>query len=243
MTRYTTIAAIAVTAIVHIPSAHAQTSNPAWSVSFDLGTQLAVTGNVHGGGSGTVLNLPTQVSEKSYGDIYGPGFYWAAGLGRFFGERHELRAQVTYTTNDANLVRVGDVAGFPLLARFDRYSAFGMDVGYRHYLTTSRVRPFVGATGGFVNVDRIRSTFTVPAANVTLSDVAFYDSSTVPTVGVGGGLLYRLSDRLALQGGVDLRWLGDLSDEDGLRGTGLERINDESRRWTAPVTLGVTVRF
>ena len=55
-------------------------SNP-WSVSFDLGTQVSLNGDVHGGGSGTVLGLPTQVEARSYGDIYGNGFYWAAGLG------------------------------------------------------------------------------------------------------------------------------------------------------------------
>ena len=56
---------------------HAQ-SNP-WSVSFDLGTQVSLSGDVHGGGSGTVLGLPTQVEARSYGDIYGNDFYWAAG--------------------------------------------------------------------------------------------------------------------------------------------------------------------
>jgi hypothetical protein len=45
-------------------------SNP-WSVSFDLGTQVALNGDVHGGGSGTVLGLPTQVQARSYEDIYG----------------------------------------------------------------------------------------------------------------------------------------------------------------------------
>ena len=34
--------------------------------------------------------------------------------------------------------------------------------------------------------------------------------------------------------------VGDL---DGLAGTGLEGINDESRRWSMPITGGITVRF
>ena len=49
--------------------AHAQSDR--WSVSFDLGAQVALSGDLHGGAAGTVLNLPTQVQARSYGDIYG----------------------------------------------------------------------------------------------------------------------------------------------------------------------------
>ena len=128
-------------------------SNP-WSVSFDLGTQVSLNGDVHGGGSGTVLGLPTQVEARSYGDIYG-GFYCAAGLGYRLGE-----------------------AG-----------------------------------------------------------------SVVPSAGAGGGVQINLSDRVAVQGGVEFKWQGDAKDLDGLAGTGLESINDESRRWSMPITGGIIVRF
>ena len=43
-------------------------------------------------------------------------------------------------------------------------------------------------------------------------------------------------------GGVEL-WQGDANDLDGLAGTGLESINDESRRWSIPIIGGITVRF
>ena len=124
-------------------------SNP-WSVSFDLGTQIALSGDVHGGGSGTVLNLPTQVQARSYGDIYGNGFYWAAGLGYRVGEAGEIRVQGSYTSNPADRLQVGTVASLPLFALFDDYKAFGMDFGYRQYFGTATARPYVGAGGGFV---------------------------------------------------------------------------------------------
>jgi len=221
--------------------AHAQ-SNP-WSVSFDLGTQIALSGDVHGGGSGTVLNLPTQVQARSYGDVYGNGFYWAAGLGYRVGDAGEIRVQGSYTTNPADRLQVGTVANLPLFALFDDYKAFGMDFGYRQYFGTARIRPYVGAGGGFVRVDKIQSEFSVPAAGVVLSNVNMYDTSVVPSVGAGGGVQINLSDRFAVQGGVDFRWQGDAKDLDGLAGTGLESINDESRRWSMPITGGITVRF
>jgi apolipoprotein D and lipocalin family protein len=90
-------------------------SNP-WSVSFDLGTHVALSGDVHGGGSGTVLSLPTQVQARSYRDIYGSGFYWSAGLGYRVGETGEIRVHGSYTGNPSDRLQVGTVAGLPLAA-------------------------------------------------------------------------------------------------------------------------------
>ena len=176
-------------------------------------------------------------------DIYGNGFYWAAGLGYRIGEAGEIRVQGSYISNPADRLQVGTVAGLPLFALFDDYKAFGMDFGYRQYFGTAMAQPFVGASGGFVRVDTIQSEFSVPAAGVVLSNVNMYDTSVVPSVGVGGGVQINLSDRVAVQGGVEFKWQGDATDLDGLAGTGLESINDESRQWSMPITGGITVRF
>ena len=221
--------------------AHAQT-NP-WSASFDLGTHVALSGDVHGGGSGSVLGLATQVEPRSYGDIYGAGFLWAGGLGYRVGQAGEIRVQGSYTTNPADRLEVGTVSGLPLFALFDDYKAFGMDFGYRQYVGSGMARPYVGASGGFVRLDKIQSEFSVPAAGVVLANVDMYDTSLVPSLGVGGGLQISLSDRFAFQGGVEFKWRGDANDLDGLAGTGLESINDESRQWSMPITGGITVRF
>ena len=236
---------VAVMLALVAPSVAAQTNPGPWSVSFDAGVQMALSGDAHTGGSGRVLNLPTSVSAKSYGDVFGQGFYWAAGLGYAVGERGEFRVQGAYTANPAEQLQVGTVADLPLLAQFDDYKAFAMDVGYRQYLSARdrRMRPFVGGGAGFTRVDRIRSTFTVPAASVTLPNVDFYGASTVPSFNANGGVQFGLSSRLFFQALADFRWHGDLDGQDGLAGTGLEGLNDEGRRWTMPVTGGITVRF
>ncbi|MFN7915317.1 MAG: hypothetical protein U0Q55_08250 [Vicinamibacterales bacterium] len=214
-----------------------------WSVSFDLGMQTAVNGNVHGAGTGRVLTLPTVVDAKTYGDIYGNGFYWAAGLGYKVGSNGELRVQGSYTANPADRLQVGTVAGLALFAHFDDYKAFGMDLGYRQYYGASSLRPYAGASVGFTRVDTINSTFTVPAANVTLSSVPMNASSTVPSFGLQGGVQMHLNDSVAFQVGADFRWQGDLEQNEGLAGTGLDTINDKTRRWALPVTAGLTLRF
>lgn len=223
-------------------AAQAQVNSP-WSVSFDAGVQTAATGNAHGGATGRVLNLATSVTEKTYGDVYGPGFYWAAGVGYRVTENGEIRVQGSYTANGADRLQVGTVAGLQLNAAFADYKAFGMDFGYRQYYGSGRLRPFAGASAGFTRVSAIDATLTVPAASVTLADVPFYSDSTVASVGLSGGAQMRLNDRLAVQAVVDFRWHGDLTQNEGLAGTGLETINDESRRWALPISAGLTVRF
>jgi len=234
-------ATVAVAAMTSASTANAQT--PAWTVSFDAGNQIPLSGNVHSGGSGSVLNLPTEVAAKTYDDVYGAGFYWAAGLGYRLGSRSEIRVQGSYTSNPAERLQVGTVAGLPLFGLFDDYKAFGMDFGYRQYLTTSAVRPFVGAHVGFVRLEAVQAEFSVPAANVVLPNVNFLDASTVPAFGGSAGVMFDVSKNVAFQGGVDFRWHGDATDLDGLAGTGLEGINDETRRWAMPITAGITVKF
>jgi hypothetical protein len=243
MKRGVSVGLLVAALVVALSAGDARAQSHPWSVSFDLGTQVALNGDLHGGGSGTVLGLPTQVQARSYADIYGNGLYWAAGLGFRAGEAGEIRVQGSYTVNPADRLQVGTVAGLPLFALFDDYKAFGMDFGYRQYLGTAMVRPYVGASGGFVRLDTIQSEFSVPAAGVVLSNVNMYDTSVVPSLGAGGGVQISLSDRFAVQGGVEFKWQGDATDLDGLAGTGLESINDESRRWSMPITGGITVRF
>ena len=220
------------------------TPAPRVSVSFDVGADIAVTGDVHGAGTGTVLNLPTTVEARSYGDIYGSPIDWALGVGLLTGPSGELRVRVSRTTGSADRVQVGDVATLPLFAQFDDYTATGVDVGYRQYYGgETGMRPFAGASVGFLRVDAIEAEFTVPAASVTLSNVPMYDASTVATFSLSGGVQYLVTPNVGLQGGVDFRWHGNLSPVDGLAGTGLEPINDTSRRWSLPVTVGAVVRF
>jgi hypothetical protein len=237
-----TAAAFAAALLASAAPVSAQTTGPV-SLSFDLGAQASLTGDVHSGGSGTVLSLPTTVEARSYGDVYGPGFYWAAGLGFKTGESGEFRLSVNYTKNPADNLQVGNVAGLPLFGLFDDYKAFGMDAGYRQYFGTAVARPYVGASVGFVRLDEVKSEFTVPDAGVTLSGVDFLEASTVPSFGFGAGVQVDLNARTAFQAGIELKWHGGATDVDGLAGTGLEPINDDTARWSMPITAGLTVRF
>jgi hypothetical protein len=241
MTRHFLMAA-ALSTTLALPAA-AQT-NP-WSLAFNAGADLPLWGDVHGAGTGRVLNLSTTVESRTYDDIYGKPFTWSVDLGYLATPTGEVRARFSRTNGKADRIQVGDVAALALFAEFEEYVAVGVDFGYRQYLAgdTSPVRPFVGGSVGFVRVDEINATFTVPAASVVLANVPMYSSSTVPALAVSTGAQFAVGARFGLQVGVDFRWQGDLEPVDGLAGTGLEPINDESRRWSMPITAGAVVRF
>jgi hypothetical protein len=155
--RITSVSLSIAALLVALSAAEARAQSNPWSVSFDLGTQVALSGDVHAGGSGTVLGLPTQVQARSYADIYGNGFYWAAGLGYHVGETGEIRVQGSYIDNPADSLQVGTVAGLPLFALFDDYNAFAMDFGYRQYSGTAMARPYVGASVDSYGSTRFRA--------------------------------------------------------------------------------------
>ena len=83
----------------------------------------------------------------------------------------------------------------------------------------------------------------MPAAGVVLSDVPFYDSSTVGVFGADLGFSYDVSPSVALGIEAGLRYQTGLSDFEGLAGTGLEPINDVGSRWSVPVLATLTFRF
>ena len=85
--------------------------------------------------------------------------------------------------------------------------------------------------------------FAVPAAGIVLNATDFYDQTGAFTFNVAGGVLYNFTERFAADARLGLRYVSGLSAIDGLVGTGLENINDDSSRWTLPLTVGVRFRF
>jgi hypothetical protein len=231
--------AVAAAGVLATPAA-AQTP---WSVSFNLGADVALSGDVHGAGTGRVLALPTTVEARGYDEVYGNPFTWSLDFGYEASGGNELRVRLFRTAGAAERVQVGNVAGLALFAEFDDYAATGVDFGYRKYLGPGGVRPFVGGSVGFVRAGQNDGTFTVPAAGVTLADVPMTDSSTAATFALSGGVMVPMGSTFGIQAGVDFRWHGDLEPIDGLAGTGLEAINDETRRWSMPITVGAVIRF
>lgn len=213
-----------------------------WSLMFTGGAALPTGGEFHEGGRGTVLGLPTSVDAKKSGDIFDPGIGWRAGIGYGVSRNVELFGAFAWKRADASELSVGTVASLDLRAAFGDYTSYGMDGGMRyHFVPGAGVAPYVSALAGFRRVEAIPGTFSVPAAGVTLRDTPFFDDSTVPVFGGDLGVLFGVSPRVSLGVEAGVRYHTDLSEIDGLAGTGLENLNDAGSRWSVPIS-GV-VRF
>ncbi|HET7292725.1 MAG TPA: hypothetical protein VFM88_09880 [Vicinamibacteria bacterium] len=215
-----------------------------WSVAFQGGTDLELSGSVHEGGTGTVLALPTNVEARSFGDVYKEGFRGQLEVGYGVSRAGEVFLRGSYYKMKSETLQVGTVAGLVLNADFAEYKEWGGELGYRHYFRVDKpFKLYVGALAGLRYVGELPSTFSVPAAGVVLSDVPFYDSSTVGVFGADLGFSYDLSQRVALGLETGPRYQTGLSDLEGLADTGLERINDTGSRWSMPILATLRVRF
>jgi hypothetical protein len=213
-----------------------------WSTTFTGGAAVPAGGEFHEGGRGTVLGLPTDVEAKTNGDIFDPGIGWRAGVGYGVSRNVEVFGDFVWGRAEASELSVGNVASLDLRAAFGNYTSYGVDGGMRyHFAPGAGIAPYVSALAGFRRVEAISGTFSVPAAGVTLRDTPFFDDSTVPVFGGDVGVLFAVSPRVSLGVETGLRYHTDLSEIEGLAGTGLENLNDAGSRWSMPIS-GV-VRF
>jgi hypothetical protein len=207
-----------------------------WSVTATFGATIPAGGEFHEGGRGTVLGLATTVDAKTYSDIFDPGFAWRAGVGYGVGRAVEIIGDFSWENSSASELSVGNVATLDLRAAFADYTSYGLEGGMRFHLAPgASVAPYISAVAGVRWVEAIPGTFSVPAANVTLADTPFFDDSVVPVFGGDFGILFG-SSRVRFGVEAGLRYHTDLTDIEGLRGTGLENLNDAGSRWSVPIS-------
>ena len=215
-----------------------------WTLSVRGGLDLPLSGDFHGGSTGTVLSLPTRVNAKDYGDVFGTTYRGEAQVGYGVSERVELFASGSYAKTSADLLQVGDVGGLDLNAQFGDYEEIGVEGGMRYFLKTSdSLKPYLALSGGVRFLESNTPTFSVPAADVTLRDVPFYDSSTVGTAAALFGLRYDVGSSFSVGLETGPRYQGQPEGVPTLVGTGLESINETGDRWSMPVLFTASLRF
>lgn len=239
--------ALLVVAVVCVP-ASAAAQSPAdsrWSADVAVGWDNALSGDVLAAGIGTLNGVPVAIQSQSYDDVYGTGVLLLLGGGYLLDERNEVRGQFTYQRVGADLVELGLAGSSTLVATFADYQAYSLEAGYRRYFAdrTERLRPYAGGTIGVAVVSEIDAALAAPEAGLTRYATDFYDGTAAFTLGVNGGVLWALTDRVDLNGQLGFRFLSSLTQIDGLVGSGLEETNDKSARWTLPIVLGVRFKF
>lgn len=124
-----------------------------FSLTLRGGLETTVNGDLHDGGRGTVLGLPTSVEAKSFNDVYG-GFGMlrvGGGIGIGVSQNIELIGNVSYARGSADRLQVGTVGGLQLNADFDDYEDLTVEGGLRLHLGSRGVldptSPSLAASG------------------------------------------------------------------------------------------------
>jgi hypothetical protein len=228
------------------PTASAQPFRSRWSIEGGIGWDVNLAGEFLNDSIGTLNNIPVVVNSTTYGDVFGTGFQWQIGLGYALDDRNELRGGFSYQTVGADVTTIGTAGTAALVATFEDYTVWSLDLGYRRYfdeLHQYKIRPYAGFTLGIADIPRINGTFAAPAAGLVRYVTDLYDGTAAFTFAVNGGVIAPVSPKIDLTAQIAFRHVSGLAEIDQLAGTGLDRINDESGRWTMPITFGVRYKF
>jgi hypothetical protein len=217
-------------------------------VEGGIGWDVNLAGEFLNGAIGTLNNVPVVINSTTYGDVFGTGFQWQLGLGYSLDPRNEVRAGFSFQNVGSDLVTIGSAGASPLQATFEDYTVWTLDFGYRRYfkaqeVSKRQVRPYAGVTLGIADIPRIDGVFLGPAAGLPSINTDLYDGTAAFVFGINGGVIVPVSSHVDATAQLAFRHVSGLSEIDSLRGTGLETVNDESGRWTMPITFGVRYRF
>jgi len=238
---------VALTLLAGAADARAQTQagESPWAVDLGFGIDIGVNGNVNSGAIGVLQGQAAAILPQPYGDVYGTGIQFRIGASYALNELSELRGVFTFQSADADLVRLGDLGPSSLYAQYSDYQNLTLDFGYRRYvpIEVRNLRVYGEGTLGLGFIDSIDVELAAPQSNAVFSSTDFYDQTAAFTLGLNAGVLFRISEKVDLNGQIGLRQVSGLSEVDQLVGTGLEEINNDSGRLTFPIVLGVRVRF
>ena len=221
-----------------------------FTIGFQWGPDNSFSGDVIKAASGQTLSgIPVNMQDTSYDDVFGKMNLFKVGIGWRTTPRSEFLFNFRFGRSNADLVQIGTVGSTvtaPLNVQFSDYKYWGVEGGQRMYFTRARFTPFVGYLVGAIRYDDITSNFVDISPSLTpglaAQDGKFFEKSWALTVGPTGGFLVGLGPIEALAE-VQLQYQGKLSDVDWLVEEGLRNINDDSSRWSLPITFGARVRF
>ncbi len=216
-----------------------------WSVSVQGGTDVEVGGDYHGAAQGALLGLPTSVDAGSFKDVYGRSFRGNVSLGYGVSRSLELFGRGGYYGADAGSAAIGTAATIPLQADFGKYAEWGAEAGVRYFFNPApALKPYLAGVAGVRFLSAVPVALSASAANIALTDLPFYDKTTVGVFGADLGASYDLARNVAIGAEVGLRFQTKPPGIDtGLAGTGLETTNDGGSRWSLPILGQIVFRF
>ena len=245
MNSYRSVMVAAAVACLLWPStAPAQGMEDTRSLTLALGTGLSLNGNIIAEEVGRINGIPTVFVEQSYGNHFSDAL--RVRLIGSVGLDYNKEAFATFAYNKMNATErvTGSSGGYPLYTRFANTSALDIEGGVRyHFRPEGPTRTYVAGVAGVRFLEELGATIRVLELGLTLSDLEYFESSTVFLIGADTGVSRDLSDTIAIGAEIGVRYQPKPSPAPILVGTGLENINDTGSRWSLPVSAFLTWRF
>jgi hypothetical protein len=193
---------------------------------------------------GRINGTPTVFVEQGYGNHFSDALR-VRGIGSL-GLDYNKEAFATFAFNKMNATErvTGSAGGYPLYTRFGNTSAIDIEGGLRYYFRPEGpTRTYVAGVAGIRFHEEVEATMRVLELGLTLTDLNYFESSTLFLIGADTGISRDLSDTIAIGAEVGLRFQPKPSPAPILEGTGLEAINDTGSRWSLPISAFLTWRF
>ena len=189
----------------------------------------SIGGTMHGAGTGTANGVALAVPEQTWTDTHAensPLFVGGVEI-PFSSDVHAL-ANVEYGRAGADVISIGTANGQDLSAEFDPYKFWGLEAGVR-VGGAGRSGPYGIATIGFRQVSELRLTVVTPGL---LGTGGFYDGSTVPTFGFGGGFMF---GSIGVE--VMAKYAGSLTAAADVGAPFVTSLANAGERWSLPISL------
>lgn len=187
-----------------------------------IGTEFLIDGDIFPGEkSKPFLGGPGNVSELTaigYNDAFKEGVNVDIGAAYDLNQNTTIFGQLGYAKSDGQRVKIGTVdnglgTSEDLYAEFSDLEEVRLEGGVRRYLGhgATGLRPYVGATAGFVNTKDV----TLTQSSDTLVDPALFqqtyvDGGWTPTASGVVGAEWQVGARTALGFETGIRWSDDL---------------------------------
>lgn len=200
--------------------------------------------------AGTQVDL--NINEQGFDDIYDGFFGYSANITLAMDRSTKWYAGYREINGRANEIEVGQAVIDPLgaatteniTAQFSDYQEWGVQIGFLTSRAMHRkVELLWGGRGSVAVTDNITGTFTVPNV-LTLSDVPFYQDSTILSFGVNLGIRYNIKPNISIVAVSGAEYRTSLDEDDTVLPTlGLGNLNNGSGFVSLPILVGGTINF
>jgi hypothetical protein len=224
--------------------AQVELADTRWSVFGSVGFESPLSGNVSSAVTGVLTGTPLVLGNVAGSEVYGSLARWHFGAGVKLTDRSEILGSFSYSAGGGSRATIGVTPGLLYVGDFDDAGEKSFEVGYRYHLAPyARVTPYVGGWGGMVRGNGIGAALTIPNDPRPAINLPILDGSSAGVLSGGGGVMVALTSRVALTADVNIRWRGALNSANVLVGTGLDKIGQDSARWSVPAVFGLMIRL